>query len=355
LIRVHSQDKKGNMAKKERSHVSSVIEEISDEGKVAKDVLIATLRQSIINTFEEKIAEDDIVLEYNENSELSGISIKKTVVKENAANGEINLKKARALDPHCKIGNKIAVPLSESGFSRSEILVIKHGIGQGIKEIEAKNTYEKFKDKKGTIISGSIHKASENGCYVMLHGQLAFLPKEFMIPNEIFSSGSTIKAILKEVFQTPAVDCQLILERTSPDFIKKLIELEIPEVFDRTLTVEKCVRAAGYKSKLLISSKDTGISPVGTCVGVGGSRIKPVLKEIGGNERIDIIPFSNSLEKMIQQSFKPAELLDVKQIDEKRVQITVPENQRSIVIGLGGKNIALTSRLFDITLEIVER
>ena len=157
--------------------------------------------------------------------------------------------------------------------------------------------------------------------------------------------GFSVRALLKEVLPEPRGDNQLILDRSSEVFLQRLFELEVPEVFDRIVEIKKVVRTAGYKSKVVVVSGDRHIDPVGTCVGVGGSRIKPILKELSG-EKIDVIAWSDSPEEMVRNALKPAKV-DRVLIDDESGEATVwvAEDQRSLAIGRMGQNITLASRL----------
>ena len=159
---------------------------------------------------------------------------------------------------------------------------------------------------------------------------------------------------MKEVLPEPRNDNQLILDRASPLFIEKLFELEIPEVFEKLVEIKKVVRIPGYKSKVIVVSHDKNIDPVGTCVGVGGVRIKPILKELG-TEKIDIIAWHDSLELLIKDALKPAVINRVELVDSKNAHVWLDEDQRSLAIGKGGQNISLASQLVGVNIHLVQQ
>lgn len=179
------------------------------------------------------------------------------------------------------------------------------------------------------------------------------MPKSLTIPTDKCVVGYTIRALLKEVLPEPRNDNQLILDRVSDKFLQRLFELEIPEVFEKLVEIKKIVRAPGYKSKVVVMSHDKNIDPVGTCVGVGGARIKPILKELGG-EKIDIIASSDSIEQLIKDALKPAEINRVQIIDEQNVNVWLDDDQRSLAIGKMGQNIGLASRLVGLNIHLVK-
>jgi N utilization substance protein A len=188
---------------------------------------------------------------------------------------------------------------------------------------------------------------------VKLHDTLAFLPKSLSIPGDKCVVGMPIRAILKEVLSEPRNENQLILDRTSVDFLKKLFELEIPEVYENLVEIKKAVRIPGYKSKVIVISHDNNIDPVGTCVGIGGVRIKPILKELS-NEKIDIVSGRDTLDELVRDALKPAEINRIEIVDDKNARVWLEEDQRSLAIGKMGQNIQLASQLTGLNIHLVQ-
>jgi N utilization substance protein A len=183
---------------------------------------------------------------------------------------------------------------------------------------------------------------------------MAFLPNSCSIPEEQLRVGYPVRALLKEVLPASRGDHQLILDRASSAFVEKLLELEIPEVFEGVVEIRDVVRTAGYKSKVVVSSNSKEIDPVGTCVGVGGVRIRPILKELG-QEKIDLIEWTDDLERLVATALKPAEIDKVSVNEEERAAIVwLAQDQRSFAIGKQGQNIALVSRLTDLHVQLQE-
>lgn len=232
-------------------------------------------------------------------------------------------------------------------------LKAKQVIAQKIRSIESSAIYQEFKSKEHTIVHGVIHKCERNGITVKLQDTFAFLPKSLTIPGDKCIVGYPIRALLKEVLSEPRHENQLILDRTSTEFLQRLFEIEVPEIFEKLVEIKKIVRAPGYKSKVLVLSHDKNIDPVGTCVGVGGARIKPILRELG-TEKIDIIAYADSLEDLIKDALKPAEVNRVELVDDKNANVWVDEDQRSIAIGKGGQNISLASQLTGVNIHLVK-
>ncbi len=263
---------------------------------------------------------------------------------------EVSLRRAKILDPSAKLEQAILVPFEEP-IGRIEILTAKQIIAGKIRDLEQLAVFNEFKDKKDTIVTGTVHKRERAGYAVKIGEVVALLPTENIIPNEPVKIGHPIKALLKDVYQVAKGDYQLVLDRASADFVKKLLEVEIPEVFEGLVEIKKIVRIPGYKTKVIVVSTRKEIDPVGTCVGIGGARIKPILRELG-QEKIDLIQWSDSIEKLVRSSLKPAEIDKVEVVDDNKVTVWLAPDQRSFAIGKMGQNINLASRLVGLEIQL---
>jgi len=264
---------------------------------------------------------------------------------------EISLRKARSFKRKISVGDLIKIPFSGK-IGRIEILVAKQIIAAKISELEQSAVYREFESKKGTLLTGVIYKKERAGFAVNVGDTMALLPRSGFIPGEQYQIGSPIKALLKEVLRVQRGGYQLILDRASAEFVRLLIKFEIPEVFEGVVEIKRIERIAGYKTKLAVSSNDKEIDPVGTCIGLGGSRIRPILREIG-NEKIDLIRWSESPEQLVKDSLKPASVDRVEILDNKVAVVWLDEDQRSFAIGRMGQNIQLASMLtgYEISLK----
>ncbi len=333
--------------------LSQVIEELVEERGLDRSVLSDIICEGLLVAYKKRYPDLPLNVTYNKNSDELEITVDKKVmqtVEDDLA--EISLRKARAIKKDIDLDDSITVPF-EGPIGRIEILKAKQIIAQKIRSIEYEAVYNEFKSKEGTIVHGVIHKADRHGVTVKIGDALAFLPRSLQIPEEKFVVGYSIRALLKEVLVEPRNENQLILDRSSAEFLMKLFELEVPEIYEGLVEIKRIVRAPGYKSKIVVSSNDPNIDPVGTCVGVGGARIKPILRELG-LEKIDIIEATTSLEELIRKSLKPAEVNRVEIIDDKTADVWVDEDQRSVAIGKMGKNIALASQLTGLQLNLVK-
>lgn len=329
-----------------------VIDELVEERDLDKATLIGVVVEGMLAAYKKKYPLFELRVNFDDASGKLLVDIQKEVVTSvTDEDAQVSLRKARGIDSKIDLGSKIWVPF-EGTIGRVEILKARQIIAQKIASIEARVVYDAFKSKEGAVLQGTVYKNERAGTVIKLQDAYAFLPRSLSIPDEKLVPGYPIKVLLKEVLLEPRNENQLILDRVSTDFLKKLFELEIPEVFERLVDIKKIVRDPGYKSKVLVSSHDSNIDPVGTCVGVGGVRIKPILKELGG-EKIDIISGSTSQDELVKNSLKPAEINRVEVINNV-ARVWLDDEQRSLAIGKMGKNIALATALLGINVELVE-
>ena len=331
--------------------LADVIDELVEERGLDRTVISSIICEGMLAAYEKRYPGLVLRVEYNKKSDEIVVETQKEVAAVVEDEGQqISLKKARFIDKDLDAGQQLWLPF-EGKIGRIEILRAKQIIATKIRKVEATAVYNEFKPKEGTIVHGVIHKAERMGVVVKLGDNLAFLPKALSIPGDKNIIGFPIRALLKEVLIEPRNENQLILDRVSEMFLQRLFELEIPEIFEKLVEIKKIVRIAGYKSKIAVVSNDQNIDPVGTCVGVGGSRIKPILKELG-TEKIDVIVWSDNLELLVKDALKPAEVNRV-DIENDVANIWLDEDQRSLAIGKLGQNIALASRLSGVNIQLV--
>jgi N utilization substance protein A len=333
--------------------LADVIDELVEERGLEKEALGAVVCEGMLAAYQRKYP--DLVLKVEEDPATGNLVVlaQKTVATNvDDEYSQISLKKARNINKNIALDEHLWLPF-EGQIGRVEVLRARQVIASKIKQIEARIVYDMFKNKQGQIVIGTVHKTERNGISVKFGDVYAFLPYSLSIPGEKFAVGYTIRALLKEVLVEPQGDNQLILDRVTPEFLAALFELEIPEVFEKLVEIKKIVRSPGYKSKVAVSSHDRNIDPVGTCVGVGGSRIKPILKELGG-ETIDVFLWSDALPLFVKNSLKPA-IIDRVELspDNTAAYVWLNEDQRSFAIGKGGQNISLASQITGVTIQLV--
>jgi len=333
--------------------LSQVMEELVEERGLDRAVLSTIVCEGLQAAYAKKYPEVTLTVEYDKKADELSIFAHKAVVSsvENELT-EISLRKAKGIQEDVQLGDIVKVPF-DMPIGRIEVLKAKQTIAQQIRTIEAEAIYREFKPKEGTIVTGTVYKAEMHGVIVKVGEVLAFLPKSLMTPGDVCTPGYTMRFVLKEVLSEPRNDNQLILDRKSPEFLAGLFKLEIPEIYENVVEIKKIVRIAGYKSKVLVTSHEKNIDPVGTCIGFGGARIKPILRELGA-EKIDIINAGYSTEDLVKNALKPAVVRRVLLVDDKSAQVWLDADQRSIAIGKMGQNVSLASELCGMDIQLME-
>jgi N utilization substance protein A len=333
-------------------NLADVIESLVEERNLDRDQVVAIVCSAVKIAHEKKYPGQEFVVVFNKKTSSIDVGSRKTVVANvTDKDHEVGLRKAVTIDPRCSNGDVIVVPFEEP-VGRIEILAARQLIASQIKELEEEAIYDEYIEREGKILTGVVHKKERSGFAVTIGDQTGFLPNSGCIPEEQLRIGYSIKVVLKEVLAIARGGYQLILDRASADFVKCLLELEIPEIFEGIVEVKKIVRTAGYKTKVALVSHNKDIDPVGTCVGVGGVRIKPILKGLG-LEKVDLIPWTDDVAEMVRASLKPAVIDDVEiSPDGSRAIVSLGDDQRAFAIGKSGQNIALASALSDIQISL---
>jgi len=332
-------------------NLTDVIETLVSERGLDKEKIISIVSEGMLAAYNKKFPDIDFVIDFNKKSgELDVFAEKEVVSTVVDDDYEISLRRARTVQPGVALGDTIKVPFEEK-IGRIEVLTAKQVIAGKIRDLEQLAVYNEYKEKEGLVVNGVVHKRERAGYAIKIGEILALLPHENAIPHEPLKIGYPIKVLLAEVLQAARGDYQLILDRASTDFVQKLLEVEIPEVFEGLVEVKKIVRTPGYKSKIVVASTSKEIDPVGTCVGVGGARIKPILRELG-QEKIDLVEDTDDLERLVRGALKPAEVDIVEIVDKENVIVSLAPDQRSYAIGKMGQNINLASRLVGMKIQL---
>lgn len=267
-------------------------------------------------------------------------------------NTEISLTDAHKIDDSYEVGEEVTEEVKLKDFGRRAILALRQNLAGRIMDLEKANLFNKYKEQVGNIIVGEVYQGWKKETLVLDdEGNELILPKTEQIPGDFFRKGDTLRAIVLKVEMrnnTPII----ILSRTSPIFLERLFEQEVPEIFDGLITIKKVVRAPGERAKIAVESYDDRIDPVGACVGVKGSRIHTIVRELR-NENIDVINFTNNTQLLIQRALSPAKVSSIK-IDEanKRAEVYLKPNEISLAIGKNGLNIRLASQLVGYELDV---
>jgi transcription termination/antitermination protein NusA len=267
-------------------------------------------------------------------------------------NKHISLTDAKKIEPDFEIGEDVSEPLRLEDFGRRAVLSIRQSLVQKISELEKGEVYNKYKEKVGDIINAEVYQVWKKE-FLLLDddGNELILPKTETIPTDFFKKGDTVKSVILKVEMKNATPI-ITLSRTSPDFLGKLFELEVPEIFDGLIMIRKIVREPGERAKVAVESYDDRIDPVGACVGMKGSRIHGIVRELR-NENIDVINFTANPQLLIQRALSPAKITNIK-IDEttKKAEVYLKPDQVSLAIGKGGFNIKLAGRLTGYDIDV---
>jgi len=267
-------------------------------------------------------------------------------------NTQITLSEAKKIDEDYEIGEQVSEEVRFADFERRSILALRQNLISRISELERNNLYNKYKDRIGEIITGEVYQVWKKEILVRDDEQNELvLPRSEQIPTDFFRKGDTVRAIVYKVEMknnTPVI----ILSRTSPVFLERLFELEVPEIFDGLITIKKIVRVPGERAKVAVESYDERIDPVGACVGMKGSRIHGIVRELR-NENIDVINYTNNIQLYISRALSPAKISSIK-IDEanKHADVYLKPSEVSLAIGKGGLNIRLASQLTGYEIDV---
>lgn len=267
-------------------------------------------------------------------------------------NTQISLEDVRKTDDSYQVGEQFTEEVKLASFGRRGILNLRQNLSGRIADIEKANLYNKYKDKIGEIVVGEVYQAWRKEVLVMDEdGNELLLPKSEQIPSDFFRKGDTVRAVVARV-EMNNNNPVITLSRTSPVFLERLFEQEVPEIFDGLITIKKIVRIPGERAKVAVESYDERIDPVGACVGVKGSRIHGIVRELR-NENIDIINWTSNMQLLIQRALSPAKISSVKiNEEEKRVSVYLKPNDVSLAIGKGGSNIKLAGLLIDKEIDV---
>jgi N utilization substance protein A len=330
--------------------------EFKDEKLIDRVTLMVILEEVFRNTLKRKFGSDenfDIII----NPDKGDLEIwRNRIVVENGAvedpNQEIELAEAKKIEPDFEVGEDVSEEVKIADLGRRSIMSLRQNLVAKIFEHDSTNIFNQFKDRVGEIYSAEVHHI-RNREVILLddEGNEIILPKDRQIPNDFFRKGDSVRGVIDAV-EMRGNKPRIILSRTSPLFLEKLFEQEIPEVFDGLITIKKAVRIPGEKAKVAVDSYDDRIDPVGACVGMKGSRIHGIVRELG-NENIDVINYTNNLQLFISRALSPAKVNSLKiDEEEKRVQVFLNPEEVSKAIGRGGHNIRLAGKLTGYEIDV---
>ena len=330
--------------------------EFKDDKLIDRVTLMAILEEVFRSALRRKYGDDenfDIII----NPDKGDLEIwrNRIVVEDDKIeddNLEIAISEARKIEPDFEVGEDVSEEVKLIDLGRRAILALRQNLTAKIHEHDNTNVYKKFKELEGEIYTAKVHHIRHKAIILLDdEGNEIIMPKDRQIPSDFFRKGDNIRGVIESV-ELIGTKPSIILSRTSPVFLEKLFEQEIPEVFDGLITIKKVVRIPGEKAKVAVDSYDDRIDPVGACVGMKGSRIHGIVRELG-NENIDVINYTNNLQLFITRALNPARLNSMK-IDEenKRVEVILNPEEVSKAIGRGGHNIRLAGQLTGYEIDV---
>ncbi|MFT3737527.1 MAG: transcription termination factor NusA [Breznakibacter sp.] len=268
------------------------------------------------------------------------------------SNLQIAISDAKKIDPDFEVGEEVTDEVKFLDFGRRAILSLRQNLAARILELEKDNIYNKYKERIGDVVTGEVYQVWKREILILDdEGNELLLPKNEQIPSDFFRKGDTVKAVVVKV-EIRNNNPMIILSRTSPVFLERLFEQEVPEIFDGLITIKKIVRVPGERAKVAVESYDDRIDPVGACVGMKGSRIHGIVRELR-NENIDVINYTANTQLFIQRALNPAKISSIKLYEnDKRAEVYLRPEEVSLAIGKGGLNIRLASQLTGYEIDV---
>jgi N utilization substance protein A len=323
-----------------------VIDQVSKDKGVARETVIETLEKALVTAARRKFGQErEIEAQFNQDTgEIELFEFKSVVETVSDPHAEISLGEARELDPEVELDDQVGVKLDTSGFGRIAAQTAKQVIIQEVRGAERQIIYDEYKDRKGEIVNGIVRRIEKGNLIVDLGRAEAIVPRKEQVPREMFRVNERIRAYVLDVLKESRGP-QIVLSRACTEFLTKLFEQEVPEIYEGIVRIEAAAREPGARAKIAVASRDSDVDPVGACVGMRGSRVQAVVQELRG-EKIDIVPWSADSVRYVCAALAPAQPLRVMVDDvNQSMDVIVPDDQLSLAIGTRGQNVRLAVQL----------
>jgi len=322
------------------------LQQLEREKGIDKDTLLEAIEAALISGYKRNFnSAPNVRVEIHRDTGLVRVFARKAVVEESTDTRlEISLDAALDMNPTYRLGDVVEIEVTPRDFGRIAAQTAKQVVTQRIREAERSIIYSKYVDREEDIVTGVVQRMDARMVYVDLGQTEAVLPITEQMPTDHFKPGERIKAYITRVERTTKGP-QVILSRTHPGLLKRLFELEVPEVFDGVVEIKSVAREAGYRSKIAVFSKNPEVDPIGACVGARGMRVQAVVAELNG-EKVDIVKWSDLPSEFVANALSPAKVVEVRIMgDEKIARAIVPDYQLSLAIGKEGQNARLAAKL----------
>lgn len=330
-----------------------ILQQLEAEKSIDRETLLEAIRSAIESAARKSVGQAaSIAVEMDPDTlAFKVFEILEVVERVEDPSDQISLEAALELNPEVVLGNRLKVPAEPKDFGRIAAQTAKQVIIQKIKDAERENVFEEFKQRTGELVSGLVKRVSHGNVIVSIGKAEAILPHREQSPRETFKPGDRIRAYVQEVEKGPR-GAQVVLSRTSPELVRALFELEVPELYDGTIEIKAIAREAGNRTKVAVRSNDSNVDAVGACVGMKGSRVRSVVEELWG-EKIDIVRWSEDPIELCSNALNPADILEMRlDQDSHSILVVVPSDQLSLAIGKRGQNARLASRLIGWNIDI---
>ena len=326
--------------------LSRIIDQVVKDKGISREVVIDTLEKALVSAARRKYgAECEIEAQFNaESGEIELFEFKTVVDASSARVGEIQIDEARVHDPDVEIDDQIGLKLDTAGFGRIAAQTAKQVIIQEVRSAERQMIYDEYKDRKGEIVHGVVRRIEKGSLIVDLGRAEAIVYRKEQVPREMYRVNERIRAYVLDVLKE-ARGPQIILSRACTEFLTKLFEQEVPEIYEGIVRIEAAAREPGARAKIAVASRDSDVDPVGACVGMRGSRVQAVVQELRG-EKIDIVPWSDDPVRYVVSALAPAQVVRIMVDDHNQsMDVIVPDDQLSLAIGKKGQNVRLAVQL----------
>ncbi len=321
---------------------------LAQEKGIELEYLVDKIKAAIVIAVKRDMGgHDDNIVEIDEKTNRFYVAVRKQVVEVAELPHEIGLTQALKYKSTAKIDDLIEIPLDTKHFGRIAAQTAKHVIRQGIREAEAQQLLSEYQSKQHDIVTATVLRVDyrKGNATVEIGKSEAILPKNEQVPGEVYNDGDRIKVYVSDVTFSEKGP-KMMISRTHPGLVKRLFEMQVPEIYDGTVQIKSISREAGSRTKMAVWAKDENVDAVGSCIGPKGSRVSGIVEELGG-EKIDVVKFSENPEEFIAAALSPAAVVGIEIEDEslKSCRVTVPDNQLSLAIGNKGQNARLAARL----------
>ena len=332
--------------------VAAAISGVTKEKSISMDLVIDTLKDALCTAAKSYLVKPtNVEVKIDREKGLIDVYIRQTVVETVLdAEKHITLEEAKKIDPDLEVGDELIQDLDVDLFGRSAIQTAKQVIIQRVREAEREKIFTDYGERIGELVTGTVQQIDKGNILINLGRTEAILPYKEQIHKERYRQGDTIRGCIVDV-RSNTKGPQVIISRTAPEFLARLFELEVPEIFDKTVKIIKVVRDPGFRSKIAVTTSDERVDPVGACVGMRGNRVQAIVRELS-NERIDIINWTSELSLLVRRVFSPAEVKRVSPVGDKKIVVIIKEENLAQAIGKDGQNIRLASKMLEKEIDV---